>query len=471
MLKQHATLFRRAVIIFDLFIILISFFIAYYIRNTIEGNKILSITEYIWLFPVLSFLWILFLYLSGMYNSFRFKTISQVILIIYQSAYLSFLSFAGIIYLLKIPHISRLFMLLIFLVVSLLLTIEKLLLIAIFRRLRKKGFNYRNILIVGTGKMARSFVKWIKENREFGLNIIGLVDAEKERVGEIIEGYPVIGTLEDIPEICKNNTLDQVLFVVPYSWFGQLEEPMNYLKTVGIKMNIAMHYFSHRLGRLIQTEFLGVPMLTFDSTPERRLFAFMIKRVMDIIISATALILLSPIFLITAVLIKITSDGPVLFVQERGSLNGRKFKLYKFRTMKVNAEKELEQLKAMNEMKGPVFKIENDPRITKIGKILRKFSIDELPQLWNVLKGDMSIVGPRPPLLSEVQQYKDWQRRRLSMRPGLTCLWQVSGRNKITDFDEWARLDLEYIDNWSLWLDIKIMLKTIPVVIFGIGAK
>ncbi len=470
MLKQHATLFRRMVFIFDLCIILVSFFIAYYLRNIIE-NKIEPIAYYIWLLPILLSLWSIFLYFSGMYNSFRFKTIPQVLLIIYQSAYLSFLFFTGIVYLLKLPHISRLFIFLIFFITSLILTIEKILLISIFRRLRRKGFNYRNILIVGTGKTARGFVKWIKDNREFGLNIIGLVDAEKERVGQNIEGYPVIGTLKDIPEICRNNTLDQVLFVVPYSWFGQLEEPMNYLKTVGIKMNIAMHYFSHRLGRLIQTEFLGVPMLTFDSTPERRLFAFMIKRVMDIIISAVALILLSPIFLITAILIKITSKGPVLFIQERGSLNGRRFKLYKFRTMKVDAERELEQLKAKNEMRGPAFKMENDPRITKIGKILRKFSIDELPQLWNVLKGDMSIVGPRPPLLSEVQQYKDWQRRRLSMRPGLTCLWQVSGRNKITDFDEWARLDLEYIDNWSLWLDIKIMLKTIPVVLFGIGAK
>jgi exopolysaccharide biosynthesis polyprenyl glycosylphosphotransferase len=197
----------------------------------------------------------------------------------------------------------------------------------------------------------------------------------------------------------------------------------------------------------------------------------LIKRLMDIVFSFIALVLIAPVCAVVTVIIKMTSPGPVLFVQKRVSMNGRVFDLYKFRTMVQDAEAKLADLQHLNEMKGPAFKMAKDPRITAIGAFLRKTSIDEFPQFLNVLKGDMSLVGPRPPLPKEVEQYDDWQRRRLSMRPGITCIWQIQGRNRITDFEEWARLDLRYIDNWSLWLDIEILLKTVPAVVFGIGAK
>jgi len=189
----------------------------------------------------------------------------------------------------------------------------------------------------------------------------------------------------------------------------------------------------------------------------------------DIVMSGLGIVVLSPFFLIVATLIKLTSSGPVLFKQKRLGLNGRKFVLYKFRTMYKGADKKLSQLEAQNEMGGPIFKIKKDPRVTPVGRILRKFSIDEFPQLFNVFVGHMSLIGPRPPIPKEVEQYESWHRRRLSMRPGITCLWQVSGRNKI-DFNEWMKMDLEYLDNWSLWFDLKILIKTIPVVLFGIGA-
>ena len=195
------------------------------------------------------------------------------------------------------------------------------------------------------------------------------------------------------------------------------------------------------------------------------------KRIIDIIVSALALVILAPVFAVIAIIIKRTSDGPAFFAQERCSLNGRRFKLYKFRTMDKDAEGKLKDLMAHNQMDGPAFKMDNDPRVTPVGKFLRKSSLDEFPQFYNVLRGDMSLIGPRPPLPKEVEKYDFWQRRRLSMRPGLTCLWQVSGRNKIKDFDEWARLDLKYIDEWSPLLDTKIFFKTIPTVLFGIGAK
>lgn len=196
-----------------------------------------------------------------------------------------------------------------------------------------------------------------------------------------------------------------------------------------------------------------------------------IKRILDFIVSGILLLVLLPALFFIAILIKLDSRGPVFFTQRRVGLNGRMFTLLKFRSMVINAEELLEKLRERNEMQGPVFKIANDPRITRVGGFLRKYSLDELPQLWNVLKGDMSLVGPRPPLPEEVSHYKRKQRKRLSMRPGLTCIWQVSGRNEIPDFEEWARLDLEYINTWSLKQDFVLLLKTIPAVMLGTGAR
>jgi len=233
---------------------------------------------------------------------------------------------------------------------------------------------------------------------------------------------------------------------------------------------VAVDYFKLKFSRAKQTDLGGFPLLTFESTPDR-LWCLLIKRLFDAVSSGIALLVLAPIFAIIAIIIKATSKGPVFFRQKRCGLNGRTFILYKFRTMVEGAEARLDELIKHNEMNGPVFKMENDPRLTRVGKFLRKTSLDELPQLWNVFKGEMSLVGPRPPIPKEVEQYDNWQRRRLSMRPGIICLWQVNGRNRIVDFNEWARLDLEYIDNWSLGLDFKILLKTIPAVLFARGAK
>lgn len=201
----------------------------------------------------------------------------------------------------------------------------------------------------------------------------------------------------------------------------------------------------------------------------RRYIYRAIKRISDVVLSALALIVLSPLFLITAIAIKLDSEGPVFYSQLRVGKGGKTFKMYKFRSMCVDAEKQLDKLKDLNEKDGPVFKIANDPRVTKVGRIIRKRSIDELPQLINIIKGDMSIVGPRPPLPNEVEQYTTYQMQRLSVKPGLTCYWQISGRSDIS-FDEWVELDCKYIRESSVWTDIKIILKTVPAVLFGRGA-
>ncbi|MDP2906177.1 MAG: sugar transferase, partial [Candidatus Omnitrophota bacterium] len=285
-----------------------------------------------------------------------------------------------------------------------------------------------------------------------------------------ISGCPVIGIFKDIPDIIHNNVIDEVLFIVPRSWLTKIEEIMRFCESEGVRIHLAVDYFELQFTKSKQTDLNGFPLLTFESTPDR-LWHLLVKRLMDVSCSGIALFVLSPVFLTLGILIKKTSHGPIFFKQTRCSLNGRKFTLYKFRTMDADAEVRLKDVINGNEMNGPVFKMENDPRLTKVGRFLRKFSLDELPQLWNVFRGDMSLVGPRPPLPSEVEKYDNWQRRRLSVRPGLTCLWQVNGRNKITDFNDWANLDLKYIDNWSLWLDMKIIFKTVPVMLSGAGAK
>ncbi|MEM8994650.1 MAG: sugar transferase [Acidobacteriota bacterium] len=237
----------------------------------------------------------------------------------------------------------------------------------------------------------------------------------------------------------------------------------------GIRTRFALNLFPHVKTQTRLEELDGVPLLTFSTAPEKPVPLF-VKRSVDVCLSLGIIALSLPVVLGIALLIKFTEGGRVLYTQTRCGLNGRRFTLYKFRTMVEGAEAKQSELMHLNEMNGPVFKLSRDPRVTFLGRFLRRFSIDELPQLWNVLRGDMSLVGPRPPIPDEVARYQRWQRRRLSMKPGLTCLWQISGRNHI-DFDRWMELDLQYIDSWSPWLDMKILLKTVPAVLSGRGAS
>jgi exopolysaccharide biosynthesis polyprenyl glycosylphosphotransferase len=419
--------------------------------------------------PVLVVLWGASFYFLGMYRSFRLKKMSEIVTIILQSALISFVLFGSVTYLFRIEDVSRGLVFLIFILTTGVIGVEKAMLRHLFYHLRKKGFNFSNIIVVGTNKRARQFVRQVTRHKEFGLKIVGIVDDGVDK-GETVEGYAVLGGLTHIPEILRNQAVDYVFFIVPRSMLSHIEEPILYCEKVGATVSVAVDLFELQFTTGKEGSFFGMPLITFESTSDK-VFQLLLKRVFDFIIAGLALAVLSPVFFLVSLLVKMTSPGPVFFSQTRSGLNGRKFKLYKFRTMVQDAEKKLEELRKHNEMQGPVFKMENDPRITGVGRALRKLSIDELPQLWNVFRGDMSLVGPRPPIPREVEQYDHWQRRRLSMRPGITCIWQVSGRNKITDFNEWMKLDLQYIDTWSFWLDLKILFQTVPVVLFAVGAK
>jgi exopolysaccharide biosynthesis polyprenyl glycosylphosphotransferase len=329
------------------------------------------------------------------------------------------------------------------------------------------GNHLSSILVVGTGSLAMEFIQKAKENRDWRFKILGLLDWEESRKGKYFSGEQVIGTLKDLTRIIKNSHLDYIVYAVPRRFLNLIEESFNICEKMGVSTCILADYFPNGLCKQKVLTLEEKPLILYFSGPKKDEF-IIAKEILDRVLSFVMILLLSPVFLISTLLVKTSSKGPVLFKQERVGLNGKKFILYKFRTMVENAEELRHELLTKNEMDGPVFKIKEDPRITKLGGFLRKTSLDELPQLLNVLKGDMSLVGPRPPLPGEVSNYDLWHRRKLCMKPGLTCLWQVNGRNKI-NFEKWMKLDLEYIDNWSLLLDFKILLKTIPAVLSGSG--
>jgi exopolysaccharide biosynthesis polyprenyl glycosylphosphotransferase len=283
-----------------------------------------------------------------------------------------------------------------------------------------------------------------------------------------VDGVSVIGTLKDLKDIFHQTAVDQVVFVLPRSRLSLIEDAIHDCETEGVEGSLAIDLYDMKIARSVMTEIDGIPLLSF-STVKVNDWKFLIKRIMDIIISFSAIVILSAVYILSAVLIKLTSPGPVFFKQERLGFHGRKFNLLKFRTMRSEAQRDLSQVDDLAEMTTPEFKQKKLKYITPAGRVLRKFSIDEFPQFFNVLAGDMSIVGPRPTVPFEVEKYKSWQRRRFSMKPGITCLWQISGRNEISH-DGWMKLDLEYIDNFSLWLDVKIIIKTIPAVVIGKGA-
>lgn len=277
--------------------------------------------------------------------------------------------------------------------------------------------------------------------------------------------------IQRLVEMLHEHSVNGVIIDAKRAYFDQVEAAIRACELEGVEVWLVADFFKTQISRTSFDDFHGRPVLVFSSAPEAS-WQIVMKQVCDFVLAMMLLLVTAVPLLIVALLVRFTSPGPVFFRQQRAGLNGRPFTMFKFRTMVTNAEQLQQELAALNEMSGPVFKVTRDPRVTPIGKWLRKFSLDEFPQLLNVLRGEMSLVGPRPLPVHEVQRFDDVaHRRRLSVRPGLTCLWQVSGRNNVTDFKEWVRLDLEYIDHWSLWLDFKILLRTVPVVLLGSGAK
>jgi exopolysaccharide biosynthesis polyprenyl glycosylphosphotransferase len=348
---------------------------------------------------------------------------------------------------------------------------SRLLLRPLLSWIRIHGRNLRRILIVGTNPRAVQFARSIESKPELGYELVGFVDEEWPGHEEFREsGYAIVADCNHFPQLLREHVVDEVMLALPMrSCYQQALCIATQSREQGVIVHFLANIFELGASHSTARDFDPDAAMTVSSHPSQG-WPSVVKSVLDFVIAGVALILFSPLFLITAILIRLDTPGPIFFVQERVGLNKRRFPMYKFRTMIAGAERLQTQLEMRNEADGPVFKIKCDPRVTKIGRVLRKFSVDELPQLINVLRGDMSLVGPRPLPIRDYEGFdQDRQRRRFSVRPGLTCLWQINGRSGVS-FDHWMELDMQYIDHWSLWLDLKILVKTIPAVLRGTGA-
>ncbi|MCP4684435.1 MAG: sugar transferase [bacterium] len=321
-------------------------------------------------------------------------------------------------------------------------------------------------LIVGSGARAKKVADMVLNSPELDTRLIGFLDFHRKGLWRYRD-VPLVGHPDSLREVIANTQVDAIFWAVEADDISR-SEVLAVAENMGVRVVVMPSVYDPKLARIRPSYVNGMPAMVYRSDPEDQV-ALMGKSLMDRLGALFGLLVLSPIMLVTALAIKLTSRGPVFFKQTRSGVNGKQFALYKFRTMCCDAEGRKDDLLEKNEMSGPVFKIKRDPRVTRVGRFLRKYSIDEVPQFMNVLRGEMSLVGPRPPLPSEVSRFEPWQHRKLSVKPGLTCLWQINGRNAI-DFEEWMRLDLQYIDNWSLWLDAKIIAKTFPAVMKGSGS-
>jgi exopolysaccharide biosynthesis polyprenyl glycosylphosphotransferase len=474
---RRSKLLSTVTLLQDLLVICIAFGAAYYLRTLLVHLQffngrlplIYPLSHYVPLLIGLLALWSITGYFGTFYRDLELSNPVRIgATLLYQSVVVLVLAYAGL-YLLKRTDISRTFVLVTGVVMFVFLLAGRAISHSGVYWMRERLNRYYYCLVVGCGSRAREVATLIEESRGSGLRLVGFVDPESQgdQKQHQIGDFPVY-PLSAVQYILQERVVDEVIFAVSMQELARLEPVILHCANVGMRVRVQLEFLPAAYSRIYLEKFRDVELLSLSSAPESELLLFF-KRAFDVVLAAFSLTLLSPLMLAVAAAIRITSPGPVLFKQTRCGLGGRRFTLYKFRSMINNAEQLRAELHQLNELNGPVFKISDDPRITRVGRWLRRFSIDELPQLWNVLRGDMSFVGPRPAVPEEVDQYEPWQRRRLRMRPGLTCIWVLEGRNHL-DFDHWIQLDLTYIDTWSLWLDTKIFLRTIPIVISGRGA-
>ncbi|MBE9571246.1 MAG: sugar transferase [Proteobacteria bacterium] len=460
--------------IVDIIIVGLSLVLAFELRKRIPFFYPLKpffgdFRDYTWHFLIVIFLWWHLLYFNRVYVSHRGKPVRKAILAVLKANVQGLLLLGFISFFLKEYWIHRTLVVIFFVICSILLILQKLVLFRILGHIRKHDKNLKYALIIGTGNRARRILDLVRSSPEIGLRVVGVLGNNSSAVGKDFQGAPIIGLSKDLSKILHQRVIDEVIIAISMRYIKEIRKMLLECEQVGINARIMAQIYNPVKASICVDELLDTPFITFTTRPLHTNQLYF-KTVIDSMVALTLAVCCLPVFLIIAVLIKLDSKGPVFFVQERAGLNGRRFLMYKFRSMFEGAELQRFQLEDRNEMTGPVFKIRVDPRITRAGRFLRRTSLDELPQLLNVLKGHMSLVGPRPLPVYESDKIVGLARRRLSMKPGMTGLWQVSGRSGI-DFDRWMELDLEYIDNWSLWLDTIIFLKTIFVWLSAKGAR
>jgi exopolysaccharide biosynthesis polyprenyl glycosylphosphotransferase len=476
MLKQKARAIALGVLLAELALTAVSLPVAYLLRHGILAPILPSpfpvapaFERYALLLLGILPIWVPLLYAAGFHRSHRTLPLFEEIWAVAKVAFGGTALLTLLVYGIRLEFVSR-WLLAVFAVVNFFfLAGERVALRLLSRWVRSRGYNFRTVLLVGTGPKASQLADFMEGHPHWGFRVLGYLDDDNG--GEIRRSnrWACVGRIGDLETVLGREVIDEVIFVIEKGKLGDYEHALLVAERHGVRAHVSLDIFPHVLAHPVLEELDGIPLLTFTTTPSNPA-QLVVKRAIDLGFSLVLFLLTLPIQALAALAIKLTSPGPIFFRQVRCGLNGRHFTLLKFRTMEAKAEERLLEIAHLNEMTGPVFKAAHDPRLTPVGRLLRRLSIDEIPQLWNVIVGDMSLVGPRPPLPEEVARYEPWQRRRLSMSPGLTCLWQVSGRSEL-DFDRWMALDLKYIDTWSPILDLKILLKTVPAVLTGRGAR
>jgi exopolysaccharide biosynthesis polyprenyl glycosylphosphotransferase len=448
----------------DILAITIAFQCSFIINYFDDGGFFFYHTRLLKLFFLIVPFWLIILYLIQITEIPRTKRTWVLLMEYFQSTVLILVLLMVFYFVFKLYQISRLFLIEFAILGFIFLFLARLVEYYVFKTYRAKGFNQVSIVLIAD-ESSLPFIDALLTNKEWGYRIIAIFTAsslikEKYEKSIILLPEQYLLVLNDLMEV---DILDEVLYLKNKVIPSEVRETVRSCEELGVIFSLRYKDSNIKLTNAIKTNIGTEKFLTFINIPHN-LFALTIKKIMDISISLFMTIILSPFLLFIALMIKLTSPGPVIFKQSRVGLRGRQFNLYKFRTMIVDAEKLKKQLEAENEADGPVFKIKDDPRVTPIGKFLRKSGLDELPQLFNILKGEMSLIGPRPPLPEETKSYKRWQLRRLSVKPGLSCFWQIKPDRNSIKFEKWMEMDLAYIDNWSLRLDFIILLKTIITV-------
>jgi exopolysaccharide biosynthesis polyprenyl glycosylphosphotransferase len=474
MFSRRSRFISFSCVLNDLLATVVAFLFAYGLR--------VWVSERIWhLHPLYSFanytpvlitallLFPFFGYTLGAYRQIEFRRPREIASDVVKMVALGMLALFACLFVTRSQFVSRSFLLAFGTFEFVLLAFSRWVFLASTFWLRSQPERVRNFVIVGTTPGAMDVAALLEDGERFGMRLLAFVSTGEQRVSPsgLRHSYSVLPK-ERLSELLHNRVVDEVVFAASKEELAGLEPLMQTCEEEGVHMRVHLDFLPKGFSHVFVEHLSHVPLLTFASSPQNE-FALLFKRMVDLVISTAALLVLWPVLVVLAMLVKLSSPGPVFYRQTRCGLGGRRFTLLKFRSMIGNAHEFFPDLKKLNEVDGPVFKMRNDPRCTALGRWMRTLSLDELPQLWNVLRGDMSLVGPRPPLPEEVEQYEPWQRRRLRIRPGLTCLWALEGRSQLR-FERWVKLDLLYIDNWSVWLDFKILLKTIPAVLSGRGA-
>jgi exopolysaccharide biosynthesis polyprenyl glycosylphosphotransferase len=476
MFSRHDRIIGALYLVADALLALGSFWLAHWVRaHLVTPRPLYPAFYYLWIVPVTIGIWAGVGLALGIYREIREEELRRAWADPIKVGFVSTTLLFALVFAFRLEYISRLLLGFYAAIDLVLMVLLRLVTRRLSEPLRRTFGGFRHFLLVGSAPQVLEIARTLEANERRGLRLLGFARVQpggeleaQVKAASLRGSYPVYD-LSQLPELLRRHVIDEVVFAVSKDELEKLEETFLRCEEEGVKTRLLLSFFPHVLSKVYLERLRDMPLLTFSTTPENE-DLLLLKRVGDFVMALVLLIALSPLLLVLALLIKLTSKGPVFYRQARCGLGGRKFTLHKFRSMRPDADLRREELEALNELDGPVFKIRSDPRCTPVGRFMRKFSLDELPQLVNILKGEMSFVGPRPPLPEEVEKYEPWQRRRLRMPPGLTCLWALEGRSQLS-FRRWMELDLQYIDNWSFALDWKILLKTIPVVLLGRGAS